>query len=40
MADGAQASAAIGALNGRQFSGRELTVNEARPRTTGSRGRF
>jgi cold-inducible RNA-binding protein len=32
MNDGAQASAAMSALNGREVSGRTLTVNEARPR--------
>ncbi|MGE5213666.1 MAG: RNA recognition motif domain-containing protein [Nitrospirota bacterium] len=32
MNDGAQAKAAMGALNGREFNGRPLTVNEARPR--------
>lgn len=32
MADGDQAEAAIAALNGTQLGGRELTVNEARPR--------
>jgi RNA recognition motif-containing protein len=32
MNDAAQASAAINALNGRDFSGRNLTVNEARAR--------
>jgi len=32
MADGEQAEAAIAALNGTQLGGRELTVNEARPR--------
>src|SRR3954471_14403893 len=32
MNDGAQANAAISALNGRELSGRTLTVNEARPR--------
>ncbi|MBX6326679.1 MAG: RNA-binding protein [Chthoniobacterales bacterium] len=32
MNDKAQASAAAGALNGREFNGRTLTVNEARPR--------
>ncbi len=38
MPDDAQAKAAIDALNGKQLSGRALTVNEARPRT-GGRGR-
>jgi cold-inducible RNA-binding protein len=32
MNDGAQANAAISALNGHEFNGRPLTVNEARPR--------
>ncbi len=32
------ASAAILALNGKQWKGRSLTVNEARPREEGSRG--
>lgn len=32
MADSEQADAAIAALNGTQLGGRELTVNEARPR--------
>ena len=32
MNDGAQASAAMSALNGRELNGRTLTVNEARPR--------
>ena len=32
MNDGAQANAAMTALNGREFNGRSLTVNEARPR--------
>jgi cold-inducible RNA-binding protein len=32
MNDGAQAKAAINALNGRELNGRALTVNEARPR--------
>src|SRR5437667_10902232 len=32
MNDGAQASAAKSALNGREVNGRTLTVNEARPR--------
>jgi len=31
MNDGAQANAAISVLNGREFNGRTLTVNEARP---------
>ncbi len=32
MADDAQANAAIEALNGQNVGGRDLTVNEARPR--------
>lgn len=32
MADGREADAAIQALNGREASGRALTVNEAKPR--------
>ena len=32
MNDGAQANTAMTALNGRELSGRTLTVNEARPR--------
>ena len=32
------ATAAIQALNGKDFKGRPLTVNEARPREEGSRG--
>src|SRR5947207_15960766 len=32
MNDGAQANAAMRALNGRELNGRTLTVNEARPR--------
>jgi RNA recognition motif-containing protein len=38
MADDTQAKAAIDALNGKQISGRALTVNEARPRTGGGGG--
>jgi RNA recognition motif-containing protein len=37
MNDGAQASAAMSALNGRELNGRTLTVNEARPREERSR---
>jgi cold-inducible RNA-binding protein len=33
-----EAQAAITALNGQQNDGRALTVNEARPKTEGSRG--
>jgi cold-inducible RNA-binding protein len=32
MNDGAQANAAMSALNGRELNGRPLAVNEARPR--------
>src|SRR5262245_63102244 len=32
MNDGEQANAAMSSLNGREFNGRPLTVNEARPR--------
>jgi RNA recognition motif-containing protein len=32
MADAAEADAAIEALNGKDFGGRDLTVNEAKPR--------
>src|SRR5579885_3920170 len=42
MSSGEEASAAISALNGSQFGGRTLTVNEARPqeaRTGGDAGR-
>jgi RNA recognition motif-containing protein len=34
-----EAQAAIAALNGQDMGGRSLTVNEARPRTEGGRGR-
>ena len=37
MSDGAEA--AIAALNGQDFKGRNLTVNEARPREFGGGGR-
>jgi len=33
-----EAQAAIAALNGQESGGRQLTVNEARPRTEGGRG--
>jgi RNA recognition motif-containing protein len=33
-----EAQAAIAALNGQDSGGRQLTVNEARPRTEGGRG--
>ena len=38
MPDGAQAQAAIDALNGQQLDGRALSVNEARPRPAGGGG--
>ena len=45
IADDAAAESAIAAMNGVEFAGRKLTVNEARPRTErpaggGSRGGF
>ena len=39
MPDSGQAQAAIAALNGSQFEGRALVVNEARPKTGGGGGR-
>ncbi len=38
MPNQAEAEAAIAGLNGQDFKGRALTVNEARPRTEGGRG--
>ncbi|MFN7021721.1 MAG: RNA recognition motif domain-containing protein [Phycisphaerales bacterium] len=38
MPDDAQARAAIEGMNGKKLDGRDLTVNEARPKTEGSRG--
>ena len=38
MADSSQANAAIEALNGTEFDGRTLNVNEARPRPAGGGG--
>lgn len=38
MPNDEEASKAIGELSGRDFSGRALTVNEARPRTEGGGG--
>ena len=38
MPGGAEAEAAIGALNGKEFYGRTITVNEARPRPERSSG--
>jgi len=40
MADDGQAQAAIAALNGQEYEGRRLTVNEARPREGGGGGGF
>ncbi len=40
MSSPAEAQAAIAALNGTQFGGRTLTVNEARPREARSGGGF
>lgn len=37
MSSDAEAQAAIAALNGKDFSGRDLTVNEAKPRPEGGR---
>jgi len=36
MADATSGQAAIGALNGKDFAGRALTVNEAKPRESRS----
>jgi RNA recognition motif-containing protein len=38
MADSSAAQAAITALNGKSFDGRDLTVNEAKPRPVGGGG--
>lgn len=38
MADGASAKQAISELNGYNFQGKELIVNEARPKTDAPRG--
>lgn len=38
MAENQHADAAIAALNGQSSGGRQLTVNEARPKTTGGGG--
>ena len=38
MPTSAEAQAAIGALNGKEFAGRAITVNEARPRQERSSG--
>jgi cold-inducible RNA-binding protein len=40
MPTGAEAEAAIGALNGKEFGGRPVTVNEARPRQERSGGGY
>jgi len=39
MPDDGEARKAIDALNGQEYEGRTLTVNEARPRTGGGGGR-
>lgn len=39
MPNNQEATAAIGALNGKDLKGRPLTVNEARPRTEGGGNR-
>jgi RNA recognition motif-containing protein len=39
MSSDAEAQAAIAALNGKDFEGRALTVNEARPRPEGGKSR-
>ena len=38
MGSDAEAQAAVAALGGKELDGRALTVNEARPKTEGSRG--
>ena len=38
MSSDQEAQAAIAALNGKDYSGRALTVNEAKPRPEGGRG--
>ena len=40
MNDSAQAQAAINAINGQEFDGRRLNVNEARPKAPGGGGGF
>jgi RNA recognition motif-containing protein len=39
LSDSAKAGEAIAALNGKSFDGRDLTVNEAKPREGGGGGR-
>jgi cold-inducible RNA-binding protein len=39
FADNGQANSAMAALNGKEFKGRSLTVNEARPRNESSGNR-
>jgi len=39
MGSDQEAQAAIAAMNGKEFDGRTLTVNEARPKTEGGGGR-
>jgi len=39
MTDASQADQAIAALNGAEYDGRALSVNEARPKTEGGGGR-
>jgi cold-inducible RNA-binding protein len=38
--DDTEAQAAMNALNGQEYAGRALTVNEARPKPEGGRGGF
>lgn len=40
MANSGEAQAAMSALNGKEFQGRDLTVNEAKPKTGGGGGGF
>ncbi len=40
MSDDSAGKAAIEAINGKPFQGRDLVVNEARPRPEGDRGGF
>ena len=39
MSDGGEANKAMGALNGREVDGRDLKVNEAKPKSKGGGGR-